>query len=166
MEVHWKTCLLSESTVLWLQFFYKYFIVLVVSKNCYYCRYFNAFPNAAILKCKLQLITAIWNTGKWTQILQGKAVQSTFKHTLFLLKRETVLLAAIIGKFDNFMIVIWWQGENWQGEKLAGWEIGRVRNLHYFTNIGPHDLEIHLWHSWLGLPLFSRLKHLLTPSCK
>ena len=50
--------------------------------------------------------------------MQGKAVQSTFKHTLFLLKREIILLTAIIGKIDNFMTVIWWQGE-----KLAGWEI-------------------------------------------
>ena len=87
VEVHWKTCFLSESTVLWLQFFYKYFTVLVV------------------------------NTGKLTQIVQGKAVHFTFKNTLFLLRRETILLATIIGRIDNFMIVIWWQGE-----KLAGWE--------------------------------------------
>ena len=118
VEVHWKTCFLSESTVLWLQFFYKYFTVLVVNNNCYYCRYFNAFSNAAKGKCKVQLITAIWNTGKLTQIVQGKAVHFTFKNTLFLLRRETILLATIIGRIDNFMIVIWWQGE-----KLAGWEI-------------------------------------------
>ena len=50
--------------------------------------------------------------------VQGKAVNFTFKNTLFLLRRETILLATIIGRIDNFMIVIWWQGE-----KLAGWEI-------------------------------------------
>ena len=111
VEVHWKTCFLSESTVPWLQFFYKYFTVLVVNNNCYYCRYFNAFSNAAKWKCKVQLITAIWNTGKLTQIVQGKAVHFTFKNTLFLLRRETILLATIIGRIDNFMIVIWWQGE-------------------------------------------------------
>ena len=88
VEVHWKTCLLSKSTVLWLQCFYKYFIVLVVNNNCYYCRYFNAFANASKGKCKVQLITAIWNTGKWTQILQGKAVHFTVKYTLFLLRRK------------------------------------------------------------------------------
>ena len=64
VEVHWKTCLLSKSTVLRLQLFYKYFIVLVVNNNCYYYRYFNAFVNAGKLKCKVQLITAPWNTEK------------------------------------------------------------------------------------------------------
>ena len=64
VEVHWKTCLLSKSTDLWLQFFYKYFIVLVANNNCYYYRYFNAFVNAGKLKCKVQLITALWNTEK------------------------------------------------------------------------------------------------------
>ena len=118
VEVHWKTCFLSESTVLWLQFFYKYFTVLVVNNNCYYCRYFNAFSNAAKWKCKVQLITAIWNTGKLTQIVQGKAVHFTFKNTLFLLRRNHP-----IGNYN-------WQ--NWQlydCNLMAGWEIGRVRNL-------------------------------------
>ena len=64
VEVHSKTCLLSKSTDLWLQFFYKYFIVLVANNNCYYYRYFNAFVNAGKLKCKVQLITALWNTEK------------------------------------------------------------------------------------------------------
>ena len=88
VEVHWKTCFLSESTVLWLQFFYKYFTVLVV------------------------------NTGKLTQIVQGKAVHFTFKNTLFLLRRNHP-----IGNYN-------WQ--NWQlydCNLMAGWEIGRVRNL-------------------------------------
>ena len=88
VEVHWKTCFLSESTVLWLQFFYKYFTVLVV------------------------------NTGKLTQIVQGKAVHFTFKNTLFLLRRNHP-----IGNYN-------WQ--NWQlydCNSMAGWEIGRVRNL-------------------------------------
>ena len=47
--------------------------------------------------------------------MQGKAVHFKFKHTLFLLRRETILLATIIGRIDNFMIVIFWQGD-----KLAG----------------------------------------------
>ena len=88
VEVHWKTCFLSESTVLWLPIFYKYFTVLVV------------------------------NTGKLTQIVQGKAVHFTFKNTLFLLRRNHP-----IGNYN-------WQ--NWQlydCSLMAGWEIGRVRNL-------------------------------------
>ena len=116
VEVHSKTCLLSKSTDLWLQFFYKYFIVLVANNNCYYYRYFNAFVNAGKLKCKVQLITAPWNTEKLMKLWKGKAVESTLKHTLSLLKRETILLATIIGRIDNFMIVIFWQGD-----KLAGW---------------------------------------------
>ena len=92
--------------------------MLVVNNNCYYYRYFNAFPNAAKLKCILQLITALWYTGKLMQILKGKAVESTLKHTLFLLRRETILLATIIGRIDNFMIVIWWQGDKFAGGEL------------------------------------------------
>ena len=38
--------------------------------------------------------------------VQGKAVYFTFNHTLFLLRRETILLATIIGRIDNFMIII------------------------------------------------------------
>ena len=49
------------------------------------------------------------------KLWKGKAVESTLKHTLSLLKRETILLATIIGRIDNFMIVIFWQGD-----KLAG----------------------------------------------
>ena len=52
-------------------------------------------------------------------------------------KKKTILLATIVGIIDNFMTVIWWQGE-----KLAGWEIGRVRNSCYLIDIGPHDLDI------------------------
>ena len=66
----------------------------------------------------LQVFQCFCLCRKLTQILQGKAVHFTSKHTLFLLRRETILLATIIGRMDNFMIVIWWQGE-----KLAGWEI-------------------------------------------
>ena len=118
MEVHWKTYFLCKSTVPWLQFFYKYFTVLVVNNNCCYYRYFNGFSNAPKWKCKVQLITAIWNTGKLTQIVQGKAVHFTFKNTLFLLRRNHP-----IGNYN-------WQ--NWQlydCNLMAGWEIGRVRNL-------------------------------------
>ena len=65
----------------------------------------------------LQVFQCFCLCRKLTQILQGKAVHFTSKHTLFLLRRETILLATIIGRMDNFMIVIWWQGK-----KLAGWE--------------------------------------------
>ena len=40
------------------------------------------------------------------QILKVKPVKSTLKHTLFLLAREIILFAVIIGRIGNFTNVI------------------------------------------------------------